>query len=168
MSIVNDVSEDKIAELLWNAVNSGMTLKDIHDIPSDLMEGVYAHAYNFYNKGQLDEAATFFRFLCIYDFYNPDYYLGLGAVYQLKKEYQKAADIYAVAFSLAKNDYRPVLFSGQCQLLLKKANKARQCFELVVEQSKDENLKNRAGVYLDTLKTPVDEPATATKKEETT
>jgi len=168
MSIVNDVREDKIAELLWNAVNSGMTLKDIHDIPPDLMEGVYAHAYNFYNKGQLDEAATFFRFLCIYDFYNPDYYLGLGAVYQLKKEYQKAADIYAVAFSLAKNDYRPIFFNGQCQLLLKKINKARQCFELVVEQSGDENLNSRAEAYLATLKKSVDEQETATQDEDMT
>ncbi len=27
---------------------------------------------------------TFFRFLCIYDFYNPDYTMGLAAVCQLK------------------------------------------------------------------------------------
>ncbi|NDL61515.1 type III secretion system translocator chaperone SicA [Acerihabitans arboris] len=152
MSVVDNVSEDHIADLLWNAVNSGITLKEVHDIPQDMMEGLYAHAYNYYNKGQLDEAATFFRFLCIYDFYNPEYYIGLGAVYQLKKEYQKAADIYAVAFSLAQNDYRPIFFNGQCQLLLQKTNKARQCFELVMEQSQDESLKIRAGVYLNNLK----------------
>ncbi|WP_413735583.1 type III secretion system translocator chaperone SicA [Sodalis sp. RH21] len=151
---VNDnanVSEDQIADMLWNAVNSGTTLKDVHDLSDEMMEGLYAHAYAFYNKGQLDEAATFFRFLCIYDFYNPDYYMGLGAVYQLQKQFQKAADIYAVAFALAQNDYRPVFFSGQCQLLMQKANKAKQCFELVIEHSQEEAFRIRAKAYLDTI-----------------
>ncbi|WP_410012226.1 type III secretion system translocator chaperone SicA [Sodalis sp. C49] len=168
MSVVDNVSEDRIAELLWNAVNSGITLKEVHDIPQVMMEGLYTHAYDFYNKGQLDEAATFFRFLCIYDFYNPDYYMGLGAVYQLKKEFQKAADIYAVAFSLAENDYRPVFYSGQCQLMLSKANKARQCFELVIEQSHDAMLKKRAEVYINNLKCPMDEQKDPSQSEDIT
>ncbi|TKI05076.1 type III secretion system translocator chaperone SicA [Martelella alba] len=151
MTLHDNVSETQIADMLWNAVSNGATLKDVHDLPDEMMEGIYAHAYDFYHKGQLDEAATFFRFLCIYDFYNPDYYLGLGAVYQLKKQFQKAADIYAVAFSLAKEDYRPVFFSGQCQLLMQKANKAKQCFEQVVAHCQEESLRVKAKAYLDTL-----------------
>lgn len=151
MTVNDNVSEKQIADMLWNAVSGGATLKDVHDLPQEMMEGIYAHAYDFYNKGQLDEAATFFRFLCIYDFYNPDYYMGLGAVYQLQKQFQKAADIYAVAFSLAQNDYRPVFFSGQCQLLMQKANKAKQCFELVTEQCQEESFRVRAKAYLDVL-----------------
>ncbi|XBS70290.1 type III secretion system translocator chaperone SicA [Acerihabitans sp. KWT182] len=151
MSVNDNVSDEQMAAMLWNAVSSGATLKDVHELPDEMMEGLYAHAYDFYNKGQLDEAATFFRFLCIYDFYNPDYYMGLAAVYQLQKQFQKAADIYAVAFSLAQNDYRPVFFSGQCQLLMQKANKAKQCFELVAEHSQDETLRIKANVYLEQL-----------------
>ncbi len=149
---INDADDEQLADMLWAAVNSGNTLKDVHNLPDEMMEGLYAYAYDFYNKGQLDDAATFFKFLCIYDFYNPDYYMGLAAVYQLQKQYQKAADIYAVAFSLAQNDYRPVFFSGQCQLLMQKANKAKQCFELVLEHGQDDALRIRAKAYLDTLK----------------
>ena len=148
-----DVTDDQLADMLWATVNGGSTLKDVNNIPNDMMEGLYAYAYDFYNKGQLDNAAIFFRFLCIYDFYNPDYYMGLAAVYQLQKQYQKAANIYAVAFSLAEHDYRPAFFTGQCQLLMQKANKAKQCFELVLEHSADEALKIRARAYLDTLNT---------------
>jgi len=148
-----DVTDDQLADMLWATVNGGSTLKDVNNIPDDMMEGLYAYAYDFYNKGQLDNAAIFFRFLCIYDFYNPDYYMGLAAVYQLQKQYQKAANIYAVAFSLAEHDYRPAFFTGQCQLLMQKANKAKQCFELVLEHSADEALKIRARAYLDTLNT---------------
>ncbi|KUM05623.1 type III secretion system translocator chaperone SicA [Chromobacterium subtsugae] len=151
MNANDNVSDDRFAEMVWEAVSGGATLKDVHGIPQDMMEGLYAHAYDFYNKGRLDDAETFFRFLCIYDFYNSDYIMGLAAVCQLKKQFQKAADLYAVAFALSKDDYRPVFFTGQCQLFLRKAAKARQCFELVCEQSADEALRAKAQVYLDTL-----------------
>lgn len=151
MNFEGNVNDERIAEMAWEAVSAGATLKDIHGIPQDMMEGLYAHAYDFYNKGRLDEAETFFRFLAIYDFYNPDYIMGLAAVCQLKKQFQKACDLYAVAFALSKNDYRPVFFTGQCQLLMRKAAKAKQCFELVCEQSSDELLIAKAQTYLESL-----------------
>lgn len=122
-----------------------------HEIPADLMEGLYAHAYDFYNKGKLDEAEKFFRFLSVYNFTNPDYIIGLAAVYQLKKEYQKACDLYAIAFALEKSDHRPVFFSGQCELSLGHMEKAKECFELVKEQSNNANLQIKAQIYLDIL-----------------
>ncbi|OHX10793.1 CesD/SycD/LcrH family type III secretion system chaperone [Chromobacterium sphagni] len=166
MNANDNVSDDRFAEVVWEAVSGGATLKDVHGIPQDMMEGLYAHAYDFYNKGRLDDAETFFRFLCIYDFYNPDYIMGLAAVCQLKKQFQKAADLYAVAFALSKSDYRPVFFTGQCQLFMRKAAKARQCFELVCEQSADEALRAKAQVYLDTLQEAESEQSRQQKKEQ--
>jgi type III secretion system low calcium response chaperone LcrH/SycD len=151
MRIDDSASEERIAEMIWETVSSGGTLKDIHGISDDMMQGLYAHAYDFYNKGRLDEAETFFHFLCIYDFYNPDYIMGLAAVCQLKKQFERAFDLYSVAFALSKDDYRAVFFAGQCQLFMRKAAKAKQCFELVCEQSSDEGMKAKAQVYLDTL-----------------
>lgn len=147
----NTTDNEHITEMVWEAISEGATLKDIQGIPQELMEGLYAHAYEFYNKGRLDEAEAFFRFLSIYDFYNPDYIMGLAAVCQLKKQFQKACDLYAVAFSLSKNDYRPVFFTGQCQLYMRKAAKAKQCFELVCEKSSDETLCAKSQIYLDSL-----------------
>ncbi|AAQ60290.1 type III secretion system translocator chaperone SicA [Chromobacterium violaceum] len=166
MNANENVSDDRFAEMVWEAVSGGATLKDVHGIPQDMMEGLYAHAYDFYHKGRLDEAETFFRFLCIYDFYNPDYIMGLAAVCQLKKQFQKAVDLYAVAFALSKNDYRPVFFTGQCQLFMRKAAKARQCFELVCEQSGDESLRDKAQVYLDSLQEAEAEQSRQQEKEQ--
>ncbi|WP_434626742.1 type III secretion system translocator chaperone SicA [Chromobacterium sp. CV08] len=166
MDANENVSDDRFAEMVWEAVSGGATLKDVHGIPQDMMEGLYAHAYDFYHKGRLDEAETFFRFLCIYDFYNPDYIMGLAAVCQLKKQFQKAADLYAVAFALSKNDYRPVFFTGQCQLFMRKAVKARQCFELVLEQSDDESLRAKAQAYLDSLQQAEAEQSRQQEKEQ--
>ena len=149
----SDEELDAYADSLLDAIQNGATLKDVYAVPNDTMQDLYKLAYDFYHHGKLDDAESLFRFLCIYDFYNPDYYMGLAAVYQLQKQYQKAANIYAVAFSLAEHDYRPAFFTGQCQLLMQKANKAKQCFELVLEHSADEALKIRARAYLDTLNT---------------
>ncbi len=69
----------------------GATYKDIHGIPKNTMDEVYAYAYEFYQKGKLKEAETFFRFLSICYFYNADYVMGLADVYQLTKRYEKSA-----------------------------------------------------------------------------
>ena len=115
------------------------------------MEGVYAYAHRFYVNGQLDEAETFFRFLCLYDFYNGEYALGLAAVHQLKGQYEKAIDLYAIAFTLLDADYRPMLHVGQCQLALGKPQVAQECFRIVVDSARDPALVTRAKAYLQAI-----------------
>lgn len=144
-------SDLHIAETIRDAVMDGITLQQVHGISNEMMEGLYAYAHDFYGKGQLDEAETFFRFLCLYDFYNIDYIMGLAAVYQMKKQFAKAIGLYAVAFGLAKNDYRPMFFTGQCHLFERKAGKARQCFALVTEHCADAAFRAKAQAYLDVL-----------------
>lgn len=134
------------------ALMDGATYKDIHGIPQTTMDGIYAYAYEFYQQGKLEEAETFFRFLSIYDFYNTDYVMGLAAVYQLTKRYEKATELYALAFVLAKNDYRPLFHAGQCNLMLKKSSAAIHCFESVVENSTDIDLHKKSEAYLTALK----------------
>jgi len=148
--------DEKMTEIIWDAVMSGATIKDLKGIPDHMMEGIYAYAYEFYNRGRLDDAEVFFRFLCIYDFYNAEYIMGLAAVYQLKKDYHQAADLYAIAFAQAKHDYRPMFHSGQCLLALRRVNKAKQCFEIVMQNSDDAKLRQKAQAYLDALHAPAE------------
>lgn len=142
-----DFDEDSL-EVILEAVGEGATLKEIHGISDGEMDELYGLAYDFYHQGRLDEAKKFFRFLCIYDFYCSDYLMGLAAVYQLKKAYQKAADLYAVAFAQGNGDYRPMLYSGQCQLAMGKSGKARQCFGAVIKHSKNESIRKIADAYI--------------------
>ncbi|PRC93868.1 type III secretion system translocator chaperone SicA [Solimicrobium silvestre] len=151
MSHQDEETAEQDLEVILDAVNQGVTLKEIHGISDEQMDGLYSLAYDFYNQGRLDEAEKFFRFLCIYDFYCVDFLMGLAAVYQLKEMYQKAADIYAIAFAQGDADYRPMLYSGQCQLAMGKSGKAKQCFKVVVEQSDDDALKAKAQAYLTAL-----------------
>ena len=137
---------------ITTALMEGSTYKDIHGIPQSTMDGIYSYAYEFYQQGKLKEAETFFRFLSIYDFYNTDYVMGLAAVYQLTKRYEKATELYALAFVLAKDDYRPLFHAGQCNLMMKKASAALHCFESVLESSADADLQKKSQAYLTALK----------------
>lgn len=140
---------------ITTALMDGATYKDIHGIPQSTMDGIYSYAYEFYQQGKLKEAEVFFRFLSIYDFYNTDYVMGLAAVYQLTKRYEKATELYALAFVLAKDDYRPLFHAGQCNLIMKKSSAAIHCFESVLASSTDEDLQKKSQTYLNALKNNV-------------
>ncbi|EST57577.1 type III secretion system translocator chaperone SicA [Proteus cibi] len=155
MSIYEKMSEkeiDKLASYIVSIVQNGTSLKDESSIPEGFMEGIYSFAYDFYQKGKLDEAEAIFKFLCLYDFYNVDYIMGLAAVNQLKKQYQAAVDLYALAYLNADKDYRPVFYAGQCNLSLGEKEKAKYCFHQVAENINDEAIKEKAMVYLESLK----------------
>lgn len=142
---------DEYTELVTEALQQGASLKDLEGIPDELMNGVYRFAYDFYQQGKLEEAETFFRFLCLYDFKNSDYIMGLGAVKQLQKQYETALDLYALAYVHGDNDYRPMFYGGQCNLIIGEKEKAKYCFQKVYQHSSDQELKNRAQAYLELL-----------------
>lgn len=144
--------EDRLAREVMHAVLDGAPLKDLRGISCEQMDSLYAFAYEFYEQGRLDDAERFFHFLCIYDFYNPQYWMGLAAVQQLKQNHQKAIDLYAVAFAQGKNDYRPMLYTGQCHLALGRAGKAKVCFEYVIECVQEPAMRQQAQAYLNALK----------------
>lgn len=151
-------AEDQADEirLIMQGLQSGATIKDLKGISGDMLEGVYALAYRFYGNGQLDEAETFFRFLCLYDFYNADYALGMAATLQLKKQYDKAIGMYAVAQTLDLKDDRPMFHVGQCHLALGKLELARDCFQGVAERAAGTELGSRAQAYLQALQQRTD------------
>nr|WP_318383164.1 SycD/LcrH family type III secretion system chaperone [uncultured Enterobacter sp.] len=137
--------------LLMEAVKSGTSRKQLHALPENMMEGFYACAYDYYQQGKIDQAEQFFKFLFMYDLYNADYAFGLGAVYQFKKQYQRALDIYAVAFALSKDDYRAMFEAGQCNMQLRYVGRAKKCFELVVKHENDASLVEKAKLYLESI-----------------
>lgn len=143
-----DVSESTMVEALLESLRSGVTLRELKGVDDTTMEAVYAYAHQFYVNGQLDEAEKFFRFLYMFDFHNGDYVFGLASVYQLKKEYQKAIDLYAVAYALVRQDERPLFHAGQCHLALGRRGMARGCFEDVLSRCRDEEMAERARIYL--------------------
>ncbi|WP_312317711.1 type III secretion system translocator chaperone SicA [Stenotrophomonas sp.] len=149
---------DEMAQVLLDGAQQGAALKDLKGVSDDMLESVYAYAHRFYTDGRLDEAETFFRFLYLYDFYNGDYALGLAAVLQMKKQYAKAIDMYALAYALLKRDERPMLHVGQCHLAMGKIALSRDCFETVTQRSDDPALVGKAQAYLQAMANAPGEP----------
>lgn len=145
----NDLAD--IAEQLMEYVQKGMSLADIENISDEAMEEMYACAYFFYQENKLDEAENLFKMLCLYDLNNADYVIGLGAVNQIRKDYNKACNFYALAYVMADENYLPMLYGGQCQLLMGNFGKALQCFSTVVKKCSDEKITSRAKIYIDII-----------------
>ncbi|AZE72356.1 Type III secretion chaperone protein for YopD (SycD) [Pseudomonas synxantha] len=150
--------DDEVVADVMQAVLEGATLQDLHGISDGQMESLYGYAYDFYCQGRLEDAEKFFRFLCIYNFNNTDYWMGLAAVYQMQKRFEKALDMYTVVFAQSKADYSSMLHAGQCQLALRRVGKARRCFELVIERGTAE-LCAKAQSYLDAMRQAADASA---------
>ncbi|MDD1016006.1 SycD/LcrH family type III secretion system chaperone [Pseudomonas rubra] len=143
--------DEDVALGIADAVMAGATLRDIHGLSDEHMDNLYAFAYRFYEQGRLDDAGKVFHFLCIYDFHNSQYWTGLAAVHQLKKDYAKAIDLYSVALLQDDKDCRPMFFAGQCQLAMGKPGKARRCFNYVLRYSSDRPLQAQAQSCLQAL-----------------
>lgn len=155
--------EAETINLLWRALADGATLKEIHGVSDSIMEGIYAHAYKFYQSCRLDDAEVFFRFLCLYDANNSDYAMGLAATLQQKKQYQGAIDAYELAFALKENDYRPKLHIGQCYLFMKNKQQAYESFLSILESDAPALIKTQAEAYLGTIK--INEPSTTANED---
>lgn len=143
---VDAMGVDEITESLSDVVLRGATSRGEH-WAYDPAGG--AGLFFSDSRGcQLDEAEALFRNLCMYDFTNPEYMIGLATVFKLRKDYARAVDLYTLAHELAKRDLEPVLQSGQCYLLMGRALLARRCFSMVAQRGTDERLKQQALFYL--------------------
>lgn len=162
---LSEEEEQSYADNLLDAIQSGATIKDIHGVSDETLNGIYQVAYDFYCQGKLQDAESLFRFLCIYDFYNPEYAMGLAAVHQLKKDYAKAIDFYALAYSHSREDYRPMLYAGQCNIMLKRGSQAKQCFEIVIAKCTDPTVCDIARAYLNAITETITAQAKSPKEE---
>lgn len=149
----SQTDEEAFAALMLDAVGDGMRLCDLRGIPDHVMNGIHVYAYDFYQQGRLDEAEAFFRFLCLYDFYNADYAMGLAAVFQLQERFRQAIDMYGVVMRLRSDDPSPVFHAGQCFLKLGAPADAAECFEFVLEYGQDASMIERTRHYLASIAT---------------
>ncbi|OBU10861.1 tetratricopeptide repeat protein [Morganella psychrotolerans] len=107
---------------------------------------VYSLACDYYDKGLIEQAENIFRSLCLYDFSNVDYLLGLAAVKQVQKQYQKAINLYCLAINLDETNASIYLYIGQCYLYTGEKESAissfRHCLSLACNDSEREQATN--------------------------
>jgi type III secretion system low calcium response chaperone LcrH/SycD len=138
-------------EQILQKVMDEISLQKKQGISQETLDGLYLCAWNLYQQYKLDEAETLFRFLCLLNVGHKDYLTGLATVYQLKKKYRRAIELYNAAWHLDIDDLRPQLQTGYCHLLMKNNDKACTCFKKVSSSSNDPQLKLIAQNYLNAL-----------------
>lgn len=100
---------------------------------------LYSQAYSFYNAGLYNKAKECFRVLTAIQPMNYDYWYGLGATYQMLKDYATAIQAYSLG-ALAdreEKDPAPHLHAAECLMALRKydrAEKALQSAEFIVRK----------------------------------
>lgn len=112
---------------------------------------VYSLACDYYDKGLIEQAEKIFRSLCLYDFSNIDYLLGLAAVKQVQKQYQKAINLYSLAISLNENDASCYFYIGQCYLFSGEKELAVSSFRQCLSMTCDENEREKSLHYISML-----------------
>lgn len=112
---------------------------------------VYSLACDYYDKGLIEQAEKIFRSLCLYDFSNIDYLLGLAAVKQVQKQYQKAINLYSLAISLNEDDASCYFYIGQCYLFSGEKELAVSSFRQCLSMACGENEREKSLNYISML-----------------
>ena len=113
-----EINQDKIAEAAQKFATGFATMRELKGITKAEMEAVYSVGFNMYRTGRYDDAEKIFHFLVLFDHLEPKYWLGVGAVQQVRKDYQGAIASYGYASFLDLSNPKPQLHAAECFLAM--------------------------------------------------
>ena len=113
-----EITRKRIAEAAKAFVEDGTTMKELKGISNAELEAVYSLAFGYYQTGKYDEAAKLFQFLVLFDHLNAKFWMGMGAVQQVKKDFKGAIASYAYASFLDLENPKPQLHAAECYLAM--------------------------------------------------
>ena len=145
-------NSDEWASQLKHALSQGENLALLHGLTPDILDRIYAYAFDYHEKGNITDAEIYYKFLCIYAFENHEYLKGFASVCQSKKKYQQAYDLYKLSYNYSPyDDYSVIYRMGQCQIGAKNIDNAMQCFYHIINNCEDESVKSKAQAYIELL-----------------
>lgn len=80
----------------------------------ETLDALYAMGYNLYENAKYAEAVDVFRVLTLFEKEQRKNWMGLGAAYQMQKEYDRALQSYAYAALLDENDPYAPFHAAEC------------------------------------------------------
>ena len=113
-----EINTDKIAEAANKFANEFATMRELKGITKAEMEAVYSLGFSYYRTGRYDDAEKIFRFLVLFDHLEPKYWLGVGAIQQVRKDYQGAIASYGYASFLDLSNPKPQFHAAECFLAM--------------------------------------------------
>ncbi len=111
-----EINKEMIEEAAKKIAGDMSTVRELKGITDAEMEAVYSLGFNFYQTGNIENAEKVFKFLVLFDHFNAKYWIGMGAVLQVKKQYDGAVTAYAYASFLDIHDPKPQFHAAECYL----------------------------------------------------
>jgi type III secretion system low calcium response chaperone LcrH/SycD len=113
-----ELTEANVQEIL-QAMSDGAVPADAAGIDSNTLEALYALGHRLYTAGEYKDSETAFHSLCMYDYSDSRYWMGLAASLQAQNRLEMAAEIYGMAGLASKlSDPAPFYYAAVCQLRL--------------------------------------------------
>lgn len=103
-------NSDEWANQLKHLLSKGENLALLHGLTPDILDRIYAYAFDYHEKGNVMDAEIYYKFLCIYAFENHEYLEGFASVCQSKKKYQQAYDLYKLSYNYLPYDDYSVIY----------------------------------------------------------
>ena len=113
-----EITNDMIAEAAQKFATGFATMRELKGITKAEMEAVYSVGFNMYRTGRYDDAEKIFRFLVLFDHLEPKYWMGVGAIQQVRKYYQGAIASYGYASFLNLKNPKPQFHAAKCFLAM--------------------------------------------------
>jgi type III secretion system low calcium response chaperone LcrH/SycD len=118
-------------------------------LSKEAIENLYAVAYSLYNNGKYQDAANCFRILMVASPKDARHLMGLGASQHMLQQFQDAANTYALASFLDKENPYPHLHAAECYWEIGKTEIAFSALESarqLVKQTKYQDVISRTDV----------------------
>ncbi len=116
--MAREVTEAEIEKAAKAMLEDCSTLKEFKGISNEELEAVYSLAFGYYTTGRYEDAFRLFQFLVLFDHLNPKFWLGMGAVQQVKKDYKGAIASYSYCSFLDLSNPKPQFHAAECYLAL--------------------------------------------------
>ena len=123
------IDTKKIAETVKALAQDAATLKQLKGVTNAELEAVYSLAFGYYKTGKYEEAHKLFQFLVLFDHLNAKFWMGLGAVQQMEKDYKNAVVSYGYCSFLKLDNPKPQLHAAECFLALGDKRSAASALE---------------------------------------
>ena len=125
--------DNEIKDVAKKLFQDGATLGELKGITPRELNAVYQKGLGFYNTGRYDDAEKVFSFLVMFDHLEPKYWLALGAVQQVKRQFEKAKAAYVQATTLDLHNPKPQYYAAECFLALGQRDDALATLDTLLE-----------------------------------
>lgn len=119
------IEKEEINSVAWEVLTGKKTLAEIRGLKPQHLSAIYELAKSLYDSEQYHQAEDIFKLLCLYDPWQKNHWLGLGACRQMLGLWNEAILAYKLVLAIDKNDPHPYFYIAEC--FIRMGNKKQAC-----------------------------------------